>query len=671
MSEDLQKFARKFTGLFHEKSESKDKSLIYSELKELNKRYYFIEEVASGGMKQIKKVLDQSVSRNIALAELLPEIDESFFELFLREARLTAMLEHPNIISVHDMGLNEEGRPFFTMDLKEGDSLQAIITQLKLGNPKYQKLYSRHDLLQIFLKICDAIAFAHSKNIIHLDLKPDNIQVGDFGEVLVCDWGLAKILHAQESADFEELLLNTDMLNHLTQRNKIVGTPGFMSPEQIDAKEELDQRTDVFSLACLLYSMMTYKCPFTGGSLEMIFEKTKTNQYIAPEKLLNGHFPKSLSAVISRSLQADKNLRYQSINELKNEVQNYLSGFSTEAENAGVVKELGLLIKRNKAASLTAIMAIIIIFGLSFYFIGALKDQVKLAKAETIKAEQSAIHLEKEKNKADQLLNESQTLLKRLTENFLSESELNSKTFIYEYPIKSLNKTLANAREILKIDPNNSAARHHLILSLFLMQNFQEIDTLPYEENKGLRELSNKYLYSPRKPIGLLSIEALSKLISDLKGKVKYDYTIALRLLAYDSKVRGDLNYYDSAVTELLKMVNLNWDGSGFEYNFRDQSLILNSKQIYYLKSPEFFASGKNPLSYLNLNSLTISGTSINDIAEFEGLKISTLDISQSEITQVDKIYKVKSLKKLIVHQGQLPQKQINNLRKSINIQIK
>ncbi|EDM24654.1 probable serine/threonine-protein kinase pknB, partial [Lentisphaera araneosa HTCC2155] len=187
----------------------------------------------------IKRAFDLSTSRYIAFAERGKPNDKHLYEVFLREARLTALLEHPNIISIHDVGLNDLGQPYFTMDLKEGDSLGEIFKNLNTKDEEYLETYSLHELLMIFVKICEAISYAHSKNIIHLDLKPDNIQVGHFGEVLVCDWGLGKILNNTEIVGVEETLLEVDLLNHISSKNKVVGTPGYMSPEQINLNGDI------------------------------------------------------------------------------------------------------------------------------------------------------------------------------------------------------------------------------------------------------------------------------------------------------------------------------------------------------------------------------------------------------------------------------------------------
>ena len=166
-------------------------------------RYLDEQPIAEGGMKNISKGNDSVTSREVAIAYLKPGQQEHFSN-FIKEARLNARLQHPNIMTVYDIGVDDKNQAYFTMKLIEGEELGTIIKRLKKGQ---ETEYNSQKLLYIFLKICEAIAFAHSKNILHLDLKPENIQVGQFGEVLVCDWGLAKDLrHVTAELDASDIL---------------------------------------------------------------------------------------------------------------------------------------------------------------------------------------------------------------------------------------------------------------------------------------------------------------------------------------------------------------------------------------------------------------------------------------------------------------------------------
>ena len=173
-------------------------TLILDDFLTTEDRYQESKIVDQGGMKKIIKTTDSLTSRSVAKALLIDYEDEDKVERFLKEARLTAALEHPNIIPVYDIGFDEKEGPYFIMKLVGGRNFATILKSLSSKNsaesPASSESFSLQDLMDIFLKICDAVAYAHSKGIVHLDLKPENIQIGEYGEVLVCDWGLAKIL---------------------------------------------------------------------------------------------------------------------------------------------------------------------------------------------------------------------------------------------------------------------------------------------------------------------------------------------------------------------------------------------------------------------------------------------------------------------------------------------
>ncbi|MEI8342624.1 MAG: serine/threonine-protein kinase, partial [Verrucomicrobiota bacterium] len=158
-------------------------------------KYRLGEEVGSGGMKSVHRAHDLNANRDVAMAKLREaSAPPRRMRRFVREARITAALEHPNIVPVHEIGVDETGKPYFTMKLLGGETLHSVLKKLSSGDAAFQKKYTLARLLQIFQSVCNAAAFAHSRGIIHLDLKPSNIQVGDFGEVLVLDWGLAKMM---------------------------------------------------------------------------------------------------------------------------------------------------------------------------------------------------------------------------------------------------------------------------------------------------------------------------------------------------------------------------------------------------------------------------------------------------------------------------------------------
>jgi len=313
--------------------------------------------VKAGGEKRIFKVRDLRTDRIVALARPIEGATAEQKEQFLREARLTACLQHPNIISIHDIGFDAHGEAFFTMEFVHGDTLRDIVEKLKEGDPDYERRFPLSRLLELFVKVCDAVAYAHSRNVVHLDLKPANIFIGPFGEVLVCDWGLAKIIHSDEpltqrsAAVPEEELPDGDILNDLTQRGTIKGTPGFMAPEQVGESQQVSMHTDTYSLGALLYFILTHRPSVAGDTLNDVAEHTLKGHIVPPSTVRNGNsIPLGLEAVVMKALELDPKNRYFSVGKFRDELDRFLLGFATEAQRAGWLVKLGLLIKRRRIA---------------------------------------------------------------------------------------------------------------------------------------------------------------------------------------------------------------------------------------------------------------------------------------------------------------------------------
>ena len=336
--DNLQDFSTIFSDSL---SEEEPPSVMEQELSEVTDRYIDENQIDKGGMKSISSVTDKMTLREVAIAKLLKTTNKSK-ERFISEGRLTAFLEHPNIVPVYDLGMDGD-EPFFTMKLIEGESLEDLIRDLK-NKPERCSIADR---MQIFLKICDAVSYAHFKGVIHLDLKPANIQIGKFGEVIVCDWGLAKIIKDQsESRDFDTL--DPDIYNDVTLNGMIKGSPGYMAPEQIlEKRGSKDEQTDIYSLGGILYSLLTLKPPVNTDELKRSLQFTLEGAILDPQKI-DSSIPAGLSAVAMKALSVEKSDRYKEVTEIRNEVNRWLNGFVTEAENAGFLTSLYLFVKRHK-----------------------------------------------------------------------------------------------------------------------------------------------------------------------------------------------------------------------------------------------------------------------------------------------------------------------------------
>ncbi|MDF7822791.1 serine/threonine-protein kinase [Pontiellaceae bacterium B12227] len=332
-------------------SEEEERSLnpILNALNHAETRYDTPILIAEGGEKRIYKVYDQHLNRFVAMAQSSTAQTPSEQEQFLREGQLTANLTHPNIVPIHNMGLDSEGVPFFSMELVPGDSLKDIIKKLKADDPAYAAQYTQEVLLGIFNKVCDAVAYAHSRGVLHLDIKPDNIRVGQFGEVLLCDWGLARVLdHNGGLGEVEPGQLDANMLNDMTLTGTVKGTPGFMAPEQVNNQRKTE-KTDLYALGSLLYYILTHELPVAGESASEVVENTRKGNIIHPRKYRpRRSVPTGLAAVVMKALALAPADRYESVQALQKEVHRFQAGFPTEAEHADLLTRAGLLAQRHR-----------------------------------------------------------------------------------------------------------------------------------------------------------------------------------------------------------------------------------------------------------------------------------------------------------------------------------
>jgi serine/threonine protein kinase len=346
-------------------------------------KYKFYHSIGRGGMKLIKKVYDKDTSRHIAVAELLNPEDKSQYARFIREAKITANLEHPNIVPIHDIGIDENGTPYFTMKLLRGETLASVLKKLKDGDPEYLEKWTLPRLLLVFRKICNGIGFAHTKNIIHLDLSPENVQIGQFGDVIILDWGLAKISGIDDEIDdnYDDEIDEEGYDNGLilkTVNGEIKGTPGYMAPEQAAGRNtERDQRTDIYALGSILYSILTYESPVQTRHVNKMLSDTIEGRINPIRKnLINRHIPSALIAVTLKAMRLDPNRRYQTVREMRKEIDAFISGFSTQAEHATLLTKIILFVKRHKLA----VILTSIIFAMSIILIGLfLNEQKRLA----------------------------------------------------------------------------------------------------------------------------------------------------------------------------------------------------------------------------------------------------------------------------------------------------
>ena len=290
--------------------------------KPLRQRLRVAESIAAGGMGAINTAEDLVLNREVAKKTIHPHLrlDRRALFLFMREAQITGQLDHPHIVPVHEVGRDPDGCLFFTMKRVSGRTLADQYGELAPGPIPRDALLN---LLGIFLKVCDAVAFAHSRGVIHCDLKPDNVMVGDFGQVYVMDWGIARVRKETKTDIF---LAPGVKKAAVVSTFSVMGTPAYMSPEQtLGERSALDERTDVFSLGAVLYELFAGRPPYGGSGIDDTFEQASVGDW-QPLSQVSGArvVPIGLERIIHKAMAVDRGLRFGSVNELKNAVERYL-----------------------------------------------------------------------------------------------------------------------------------------------------------------------------------------------------------------------------------------------------------------------------------------------------------------------------------------------------------
>jgi serine/threonine protein kinase len=293
-------------------------------------RYKVIRLIAMGGMGAVLEVDDAALRRKVAMKVLLEVDSPDQIARFIEEAQITAQLGHPNIIPVYDINVNERENPFFTMRLLDGVSFGSVLEKMRKGDERTIEKFPLHELLRVLGKVCDALSFAHACGVVHRDLKPDNVMIGSYGEVLVIDWGLAKTLgaNANTGAATRQAMVTSARrdagFEFSTADHGIVGTPHFMAPEQaLGEVKTIDARTDVYATGALLYQVLTLRRPVEGDDSLVVLENVASGQ-VAPIEFSPTALAwrglgicEELAEVATKAMAREKTDRHRTVRELQ------------------------------------------------------------------------------------------------------------------------------------------------------------------------------------------------------------------------------------------------------------------------------------------------------------------------------------------------------------------
>jgi len=300
-------------------------------------RYRVARRIGKGGMGEVMAARDEQVGRDVAIKRMRAAApSERAIQRFLREASIQGRLEHPAIVPVHEIGHDTDGLPFFVMKKLTGITLAKILEDQKTESGK-DHAFPLQRVLRAFAEVCLAVEFAHVRGVVHRDLKPDNIMLGDFGEVYVLDWGVAKIV-GEDDGEFSDVDSSGGSGEHATAAGTTIGTPGYMAPEQVRGATDIDGRTDVYTLGCLLFEILAGESLHPRG-YEGLQSALLRNDNRPSERAPDRNIPPELDALCAQATTPDRDVRVQTARELGDRVQRFLDGDRDLAQRKTLARE--------------------------------------------------------------------------------------------------------------------------------------------------------------------------------------------------------------------------------------------------------------------------------------------------------------------------------------------
>lgn len=670
---------------------------LYIGLKRIDIRYTSEEPITTGGMKEIYRVYDSPTERHVALARPKANIPIEKYDAFLREAHITGRLEHPNIIKLFDMGIDAQERPFFTMEFKRGLSLRKILTNLKKGKSIGE--WPREQRYSIFLRVCEAMAYAHSRHVLHLDLKPENIQVGTFGEVQICDWGLGEIERGTTEEHLSEALLDPDLYGDQLPAQAI-GTPGYMAPEQNEHGSIKTAKSDIFALGCLLFELATLK------------EPTERKESLPDDP--------AIAAIVKKACAQNPKNRYKDVDTMREDVYRHVLGFSPAVEQAGFLRECRLFYSRNRLPCLMTFGFALLLVGTGGWFNAELTESYrKTTQALDItnialgEAEKAKVRANVQQNEAEQARDEAETArimatiqqseaeqerkkAERILEKYLLEKE-NSSALLTSQSENTVSGSLlllnflimdetitqsAIENSIKRIDfaLSNNPPRTDRLWTLkayahFIIQDFEksiEYYNIRRGTQSDLRKLAMQFA-----PLvgenGRLSADNFIRLIEALINSQKDRAPLMEKMVIYDSLYRTSAKERAQIVRTTIELANANWKDPIFNYSQEKKHLEISGENLRKLIRPKVPDEGspytsRSMLRFIEIRSLDISSQNFYELIHLDGLELLRLDIRGTTVTDLSPLTGMPSLRELVVEEEQFSEAQLEEVPSFVQI---
>jgi len=609
-------------------------------------KYTLRREIARGGMGIVMEAEDLKLTRSVAMKVMLDPSTASRQRVlrFIEEARITSKLQHPGIMPIYELGVDKNGNVFYTMKHVTGKTLKDILKELKDGNKQTEAEYPLNRLLTILLRVCDAVAYAHDKGVIHRDLKPENIMTGDYGEVLVLDWGLAKVLKRRTGRSFEDSTYKTEIHTSatldgvlespgaetendspiVTMEGNAIGTPGYMAPEQARGQvARMDEKSDIYSLGAILYHILTLESTVQHDkptNRQELLEKISAGKIEHPKETRRA--PKALIAIAMKALSLRPKDRYPTAKKFQADLDAYLGGFATSTDENSIPKLITLLVLRHKVVSFFSLLILTLLTAaLSANYSERVKaeaERVKASNADQVAAAEGRrasealsnlratapalisladYHVEKqEMQKALEVIDRATTLVTESADCHRKKGDILQS-------LKKFKGAAAEYEKVLSLDPSDKSASANLNLSRQMTQkiDIQLLSSALWEQQR-FSEACFVMLPSMKKQ----KPEMVKLLLQWILGREKIQYR---DIQVDDNTCRLDLSKSNIADLSPLKVIPLT------------HLILTDCTSVYDLR----------PLKGIPLKGLVIERcTSISDLSAIEGMPIESLNINGS-----------------------------------------